>query len=180
MLIELSIAATTGWNIIAWAVIQLGLAWVMIRIPVERFHPTSSWARTRSWEQRGDFYERWCGIKWWKDRLPDAGRWFAQGFAKANLQSATPEYLERFIREAWRGEVTHWLALLALPVFCLWNPWWGVLINAAVALGLNFPCILAQRYNRARLLRLHAAQLRRRSESRLQAEKPRMNTNGHE
>jgi glycosyl-4,4'-diaponeurosporenoate acyltransferase len=165
VLIELSIGATTGWNVIAWAVIQLGLAWVIIRIPAEQFHPASWWARTRDWEQRGDFYERWAGIKAWKDRLPDAGRWFAQGFAKANLQSATPEYLERFIRETWRGEVTHWLALLAVPLFCLWNPWWGVLINAAVALGLNFPCILAQRYNRARLLRLLAAQLRRRSRS---------------
>ena len=79
---------------------------------------------------------------------------FQGGFAKANLQTATPEYLERFLRETWRGEIVHWLALLALPLFAIWNPWWGVLVNAAVAMAVNFPCILALRYNRMRLMRL--------------------------
>ena len=95
-------------------------------------------------------------IKPWKDKLPDAARLFSGGFAKANLKTATPEYLERFLRETWRGEVVHWLALLALPLFAIWNPWWGVLVNAAVAMAVNFPCILALRYNRARFQRLLA------------------------
>lgn len=44
---------------------------------------------------------------------------------------------------------------LALPLFCVWNSWWAMGINAAYVVLANFPCILAQRYNRARLLRLH-------------------------
>jgi glycosyl-4,4'-diaponeurosporenoate acyltransferase len=48
------------------------------------------------------------------------------------------------------------LALLALPVFCVWNPWWGVVINAVVAIALNIPCVLAQRYNRVRFSRVIA------------------------
>jgi hypothetical protein len=43
---------------------------------------------------------------------------------------------------------------LTLPLFCIWNPWWGVVVNAAVALAVNFPCILALRYNRARFFRV--------------------------
>jgi len=120
------------------------------------FDPHNFFARTRNWERAGRFYERAFGIKRWKDKLPDASRIFRGGFAKANLLTTSPKYLKRFLRETWRGELVHWLALLAIPVFCVWNPWWGVAVNAIVALAVNFPCILALRYNRARFQRLLA------------------------
>lgn len=161
MLIELSIAWTTALNIIAWTVIQFGLAWSFLQLPVIRFDHNNRCARPKTWERDGRFYEQVFAIKRWKNRLPDAARWFRGGFAKANLPTATPEYLERFLRETWRGELVHWLALLTLPLFCIWNPWWGVLINAAVAVALNVPCLLALRYNRARFQRLLIAQTRR-------------------
>ncbi len=158
MLVELSIAWVITLNVLAWLVIQFGLAWSFTRLAVERFNPDNVLARTKSWERGGKFYERAFAIKLWKDHLPDAARLFRGGFAKANLKTATPEYLERFLRETWRGEVVHWLALLTLPLFTIWNPWWGVLVNAAVALMVNFPCILVLRYNRARFQRLMAVQ----------------------
>ncbi len=156
MLTELSIAWVTTLNIIAWLVIQFGLAWGFTQLAAERFDYLNALARPRGWEGGGRFYERVFAIKRWKDKLPDASRMFRGGFAKAKLQTATPEFLERFLRETWRGELVHWLALLTLPLFAIWNPWWGVLVNAAVAVGLNFPCILALRYNRARFQRLLA------------------------
>ncbi len=156
MLIELSIAWVITLNIIAWLVIQLALAWAFTQLAAERFDYRNWFARPKSWEHGGRFYERVFAIKWWKATLPDAARMFRGGFAKGHLKSANPEYLERFLRETWRGELVHWLALLTLPLFAIWNPWWGVLINAAVALAVNFPCILALRYNRARFQRLLA------------------------
>ena len=154
MLIELSIAWVISLNIIAWLVIQFGLAWSFTQLVAERFDPHNLFARTKTWERGGRFYERAFDIKRWKDKLPDASRMFRGGFAKANLQAASPEFLERFLRETWRGELVHWFALFALPLFCIWNPWWGVGVNAAVALAVNLPCILALRYNRARFNRL--------------------------
>jgi len=70
------------------------------------------------------------------------------------LRAISAEFLTRFQRETWRGELVHWLALLAAPLFCLWNPWWAVLVNATYAVAANIPCILVQRYNRARFQRL--------------------------
>jgi glycosyl-4,4'-diaponeurosporenoate acyltransferase len=154
MLIELSVAWVTTLNIVAWLVIQFGLAWGFTQVAAERFDYRCLLARPKGWERSGRFYEAALLIKRWKDRLPDASRLFHGGFAKGNLKNATPEYLECFLRETWRGEIVHWLALLALPLFAIWNPWWGVLVNAAVALAVNFPCILALRYNRARFQRL--------------------------
>ena len=154
MLVELPIGWIMLLNALAWLVIQLGLAWTMTRIPVARFNPRSAWARLWNWEKSGRTYERFFAIKRWKDSLPDAASWFKGGFAKASLRAHTPDFLEQFLRETWRGELTHWLALLALPLFAIWNPSWGVAINAAYAVALNVPCLLAQRYNRARFLRV--------------------------
>jgi len=154
MLVELPIVWTTLLNVLAWLIIQLGLAWMMIRIPANRFNPRSLIAGLRPWENSGRFYEKIFRIKRWKDRLPDAAGRFKGGFAKANLRANTPDFLEQFLRETWRGELTHLLAVLAVPLFAIWNPGWGVAVNAACAVVLNVPCILAQRYNRGRFLRV--------------------------
>jgi len=156
VLIELSVTWVITLNVIAWLFIQFGFAWGFTQLASERFNAQGAWARPKHWERNGRFYEGVFAIKRWKDKLPDGSRMFRGGFAKRNLKNATPEYLERFLRETWRGEVVHWLALLALPLFAVWNPWWGVLVNAAVALAVNLPCILALRYNRARVERLLA------------------------
>ena len=158
VLVELSIAWVVVLNVIAWLVIQFGLAWALTQIPVARFNPENPFARTHNLERGGRSYERVFAIKHWKDKLPDAASWFRGGFPKASLREASPGFLQRFQHETWRGELVHWLALLALPVFCVWNPWWAVLVNAAYAVAANGPCILVQRYNRARLLRLLAKQ----------------------
>ena len=153
MLIELPVFWIVLLNALGWPVIQLGLAWAFTRIPTAWFNPGPAHA----WEKGGQFYERVFAIKWWKDWMPDGARWFTGGFAKGTLNAKEPEYLARFIRETWRGEPCHWLALCFVPPFLLWNPWWGDLIIIAYALAANLPCILVQRYNRLRLARLMAA-----------------------
>lgn len=154
MLVELPIAGIALLNVAAWLVIQLGLAWTMTRIPAVQFNPRSAWAQLWNWEKSGRAYEKVFSIKRWKDSLPDAASWFKCGFAKAKLRAHTTDFLEQFLRETWRGEVTHWLALLAVPVFAIWNPGWGVAVNAVYAVTANLPCIFVQRYNRSRFLRI--------------------------
>ena len=154
MRIDLPIAWIIALNLAGWPVIQFVLAWAFTRMPVTWFNPPASGA----WEQGGRFYERLFGIKTWKHRLPDAARLFGGGFAKGALVTIDPDYLRRFIRETWRGELCHWFALLCAPVFFLWNPWWADLVMVGYALGANLPCILAQRYNRLRLRRLLSRQ----------------------
>lgn len=150
MLIKLPIVWIVVLNVIGWIVIQVGLAWAFTMMPIRWFNP----AKAFRFESDGQFYERVFGIKKWKDKLPDAAQWFRGGFPKANLSSADVEYLCRFIRETWRGELCHWVAMACTPLFFLWNPWWGNLLIVAYSVMANFPCVLAQRYNRARLRRL--------------------------
>lgn len=154
MLIELPTVWVVVLNVAGWPVIQLALAWIFTSLPTGWFVAP----RPYQWERGGRFYETVFAIKSWKDRLPDASGWFRAGFAKANLASHTPDYLRRFIAETWRGELCHWAALGFAPAFFLWNPWWADLVMLAYAIVANIPCILAQRYNRARLQRLLARQ----------------------
>jgi glycosyl-4,4'-diaponeurosporenoate acyltransferase len=152
VLIELSITWIIVLNAAGWLVIQLCLAWGFTKMPVDWFQPGKAFG----WERGGHFYEVVFRIKGWKDHLPDAARWFGGGFAKGKLADADPAYLQRFVRETWRGELCHWSALCFTPVFFLWNPCWGDWIIVSYALAANLPCILVQRYNRLRLRRLLA------------------------
>ena len=152
MLIKLPAVWIIGLNAAGWLAIQFGLAWGFTRMPAEWFLPGPA----RAWEDAGRFYERFFAIKRWKGLLPDGARWFSGGFAKSALATREPKYLERFLRETWRGELCHWTALACVPVFVFWNPPWGNVIIAAYAVAANLPCILVQRYNRLRLAKLLA------------------------
>jgi glycosyl-4,4'-diaponeurosporenoate acyltransferase len=154
--IDLPIFWIVALNAGGWLLIQLGWAWMFLKMPADWFNP----GEALGWERNGHFYERYFYIKRWKDRLPDAARWFEGGFAKSKLAGAKPDYLHRFIRETWRGELCHWLALACTPLFFLWNPWWGDLIIAGYATAANLPCVLAQRYNRIRFRRAVNRRLR--------------------
>ena len=152
MPLELPVFWIVVLNAAGWPVIQLGLAWLFMRLPEGWFQPPP----TMTWEHGGRIYERACAIKRWKDRLPDGARWFAGGFAKGTLAGSQHDYLNRFIRETWRGELCHWCALACTPVFFLWNPWWADAVMIVYAIAANLPCLLAQRYNRLRLRHLLA------------------------
>ena len=152
MPIELPIVWIVTLNVVLWPAIQLGLAWGFSRLPVAWFTPPDAGFPFETTA----LYERWLGIKRWKDRLPDGARWVGGEFAKRELTGTDPDYLRRFVRETWRGELCHGCAFLFVPVFFLWNPWWGDLVIVAYAVIANTPCLIAQRYNRLRLRRLLA------------------------
>lgn len=152
MTLELPAGWIVALNVAGWPLIQLGLAWGFTRLPEGWFNPP----RAMAWEQGGLIYQRVFGVKRWKDRLPDAARWFGGGFAKGTLAGTQRDYLQRFIRETWRGELCHWCALACTPVFFLWNPGWGDWVIVAYAVAANLPCLIAQRYNRHRLRHLLA------------------------
>jgi glycosyl-4,4'-diaponeurosporenoate acyltransferase len=110
--------------------------------------------RIRRFERDGRVYERGLRIKSWKDALPEAGSLFGGGFSKRRLVRHDRAYLERFVVETRRAELTHWGILALSPVFFAWNPWWLALAMLGYGIGANVPCLLVQRYNRCRLTRI--------------------------
>jgi glycosyl-4,4'-diaponeurosporenoate acyltransferase len=92
-------------------------------------------------------------IRRWKRWIPDAGGALPGGVAKASLVRRDPRALERLLLETRRAELVHWALLPAGLLTALWLPPAGVVVNGLFALLFNLPCVLLQRYNRARLRR---------------------------
>ena len=150
---------TTFWTVIldilAWFVIHMAIVLVMVRIPRDRFHPTGFLYRPRPWENEGRFYSKLFWIKHWKSILPDGASWMKdRGFPKKQLASRDMGYLAAFTIETCRAELTHWMTILMAPFFFLWNKQAVGWIMIIYALLENLPLIMAQRYNRCRLMAL--------------------------
>lgn len=143
-------------NVAAWVVVHVALGYAAHRLPVARFAGDGWLYRSRRFEDGGRFYARALRIERWKDRLPEAGAFFGGGFSKRRLGRPDPARLRRFVAETRRAELAHWLMLAAGPLFFAWNPPAVGAANLAYAVAANLPCIAAQRYNRARLLRVLA------------------------
>ena len=157
---ELPALAIVAINVIAWLAIHLGAAWGVTQLDERRFSPEGWLFRPRRFEADGAFYERRFRVSQWKRWLPDGAALFKRGFKKKRLLSRDPAYLARFARETCRGELAHWLTLVAAPLFFLWNPIGAGVAMIAYAILASVPFIIAQRYNRIRLERMLAGRRR--------------------
>lgn len=154
-LIELPLVWTVAVDILAWLLIHMGVALTMARLQDARFLPRGGWFRLRGFEGAGEFYERRFRIRGWKKHLPDGAPLLGRyGFPKQRLEGKSPEYFRAFARETCRAELTHWIIAMFGPLFFLWNRPGVGLLMVVYGLAENLPLIIAQRYNRARLLRL--------------------------
>ena len=147
---EWSGSITIMANIAAWLIIHLSISYLFSVLPDRWFdgqHYTAS-------KKELSFYDRVLHIRHWKNELPDGGAWIGQDFKKRRIQRSNTVYLHKYQRETYRGEWCHYVSILPVPLFFLWNMpvvAWGMLVYALAA---NVPCILSLRYNRARIVRI--------------------------
>jgi len=154
MLVHLPTAITITIDIVAWFVIHMGVSYIMAHQPLPSFNPNSWIYRKRSWERNGRIYERFFRLKSWKKKLPNGAAIFKDGFEKKRLKETNKDYLDAFIKETCRAELTHWIVFLFGPLFLIWNLWWVGIVMILYATMANIPCIITQRYNRIRLQRI--------------------------
>ena len=152
-LIELPRFFTIAIDFAAWFVIHMGVAWLALHLPDRLFENDSFIFRCRPFERGGKTWDRLFHVRKWKEKLPDGSAILGRGFAKKRLEALDAAYFETFIRESRRAELMHWIAMSFAVLFFLWNPpevgWFMILY----AIGMNAPCIIAQRYNRPRFQR---------------------------
>ena len=142
---------------LAWVAIEIGSGYLTSRLPLRLFATEGPWTRTRSWERGGDTYARLLRVHRWKDRLPEAGAMFTGGFGKRGLRTRSREYLDRFVAETRRAEITHWLPVALSFTFFAWNPPIVAAWMPLIGFVGNAPFIVVQRYLRPRLARLRDA-----------------------
>jgi glycosyl-4,4'-diaponeurosporenoate acyltransferase len=152
--VHLSVGWTVLVDFVVWAVAGVVVGYLTHRASAQRFASAGVLTRLRPFERDGRWYEERWRIKAWKDRLPEGGAIFAGGFSKRSLRTREPDVLGRFVIETRRAEHTHWWLMALAPLFFLWNPWWLALVMIGYAVIANVPCLMVQRYNRARLIRV--------------------------
>ncbi|MBN2050336.1 MAG: hypothetical protein JW760_07835 [Spirochaetales bacterium] len=149
-------------NVLAWTVVNLLSGYIASILPASLFRPCSWWYKPRAFEQGGRLYRRILAVRLWKRLLPDGGNFFGNGFQKKRLaQPRDSGYYRVFAVETCRAEFTHNVGILSSLLFFAWNHWSIALWMIPYALAVNLPCIIAQRYNRPRLLRMAEALERR-------------------
>jgi glycosyl-4,4'-diaponeurosporenoate acyltransferase len=143
-----------------WLAFHFGAGYVAHRLPLERLASLPVVSRNWDWEHDGRVYED-LGMRAWKDRLPEAGAFYSGGFSKRRLSARDAAYLSRFALETSRAEWSHWLTWALALTFFAWNPWQVGIVMLIYGAIVNLPCILIQRYNRARLQRVARTLARR-------------------
>lgn len=152
--LELPDSAIVGLCISGWIGWSLLIGFIGYRLPLPLLETDTWLTRPYPWGEERRWYDRVLRIKFWKDRLPEAGDFFPGGFRKNCVGGRDTAAMARFLAETRRAEYVHIAIWPFWLVTMLWTPGWGVLINLIVGTVLNLPCLLVQRYNRLRLQHL--------------------------
>lgn len=161
-LVELSTAWTIALDFVAWLVIHLGVSYLSLYVPSGLLRAERWLFRTRAWERGGALYQRLFRVKRWKASLPNGAAFWGRETSVQRLGAPDVVQWTVWVQESCRAELCHWVAMLPAPLFFLWNPWPVGVFMLLYALAMNAPCLIAQRYNRPRVLaalRHHQARL---------------------
>lgn len=156
MIWALGDGAAVAVSVVVWLATCMAIGRWAVTWPASRLDRTGPITTLRSWERQGRTWQRWLRVLRWKDRLPEAGAFFAGGAAKRAVGGRATSTLAGFRRETIRAERVHWLIMASGPVHLLWcRPTVGL---GMVAFGVVFdaPFIVVQRTNRGRLERILA------------------------
>jgi len=133
-------------DIVYWPLIQLMVSAAIVRLPPRFFRRDTVLTRPISFELSMRWY-RILFVHRWKKHLPDGAPWVG-GRAK-RVAPFDPTDLQLYLSDNRSSETAHWIQLVCASFCWLWNPLWACIVMTAYAVLSNFPCILAQRYNRA-------------------------------
>jgi glycosyl-4,4'-diaponeurosporenoate acyltransferase len=125
-------------------------------LPSNFFEKDRRLFRVKNWEHNGMIYQTLFKIKKWKSRLPELNLPTPQRFKKKKLESECLSVLQtrRFIAETRRSEFCHIVIICASFIFFITEGLLMGLTIALVAIILNVPFIMIQRFNRPRLIKV--------------------------
>lgn len=140
-------------DLFVFIMLSIALTLVAEKLPA-KFYDHKNWLyRERRWEEGGKIYERMFFVKRWKPYMPEISDVLFTRFSKKHLQKSDSQYLKMFLLESCKAELTHWVIILSSVFFLCWGI--GTMLRfLLLAVLLNLPYIIMQRYNRPRLIRL--------------------------
>jgi len=145
---------TTSDNLIMFIIISVCVTLTSMLFPHRLLNPKNKFFRAKTWEAGGEIYQRLFKVRYWKAALPELSDFFKKLFSKKKMKTFDSEYLQSYIIESCRAELTHFCIIGISLLFPLWAGLSVSLIIIYISLALNLPFIVIQRYNRPRIQHL--------------------------
>jgi len=137
-----------------WPAFQVGALMICQMIRPVCFSQNAVLFRCRKWENGGKIYQQIFKVRKWKKYLPESGALLIGTYTKRRLLNLTEDDLRRLVTESCRTELSHYLAITPFWVFGFFAPPRIILFMLLYSLIVNLPCIITQRYNRPRIVRM--------------------------
>lgn len=129
-------------------------------------HIPAKWLKNKRFfevsKKEQKFYEK-LGIRAWKDKVIELGG--MGGFSKSKIDDPnSPEYIERFLIESYKGEIDHITGMIAgfsvIFILPLKYAWFIGVPVAIVNVFVNMMSTMILRYNTPKLKTLHKRAMR--------------------
>ncbi len=141
-------------NIVVFFFMSIVITYICEKIPKEMYSYKNWLLRERKWEKRGVIYQRLLKVKSWKKYLIELNDFIKSVFPKKHIPEYSKEYLSRYLMECCKSELTHWMIIFSTFLFWVFNDFNTFFTMLLVAVALNLPYIIIQRYNRPRILQI--------------------------
>lgn len=145
---------TIAVTILIWFVLHMLGVYLCHKLSGTHLNKMLDAFSSKPFEGRGTIYQKIFHIQKWKDFLPDGGKINRFGFEKSRLVSKNESYLNDFILETLRAELIHWFGILSSLVFLWIYAYPKNILIFSIAILVDIPFIMIQRYNRPRLQRI--------------------------
>lgn len=141
-------------NIVTFFLFSIIITYLSNKLP-DSIYSCKSWLlKERSWEKKGMIYQHVLKVKYWKKYLPELSDFVKSVFPKREIKEFSKNYLQKFLYESCKSEVTHWCIILSSLLFYFWTEFGPASLMLAIAITINLPYIIIQRYNRPRIMEL--------------------------
>ncbi len=141
-------------NLVLFALLSVIISFICAKIPQKIFSYRKWMFRERKWEKSGAIYQRIFKVKAWKRLLPELSDFIKSVLPKKYIKEFSSAYLSKYLMESCRAEFTHWNIIISSFVFCLWCEPKRSAMMILIAVALNMPYIIIQRYNRPRVIKM--------------------------
>jgi glycosyl-4,4'-diaponeurosporenoate acyltransferase len=93
-------------------------------------------------------------VKRWKDHMPEIADFIKSAFTKKSIKEFDNAYIEKFLLESCRAEFAHWCIIFSSVIFLFYEGTSVFIYMFLIAILIDLPFIIIQRYNRPRIIRI--------------------------
>jgi glycosyl-4,4'-diaponeurosporenoate acyltransferase len=141
-------------NLIIFVLFTIEVSYLSNKFP-DKVYSYKRWIfKERKWEENGQVYHRILKVNYWKNRLPELGDFLKGVFPKKQIKEYSQKYLQIYLIESCKAELTHWGIILSSCLFLFWCDLKTSAIIVIIAVVLNLPYVAILRYNRPRIVKL--------------------------